>query len=60
MDKEDVVCIYNGILLSYKKEQSGEGGLGGRGHMYTYGWFMLKFDRKQQNSNSSSIKKVIN
>ena len=21
-----MVCIYNGILLSYKKEQSGEGG----------------------------------
>ena len=27
-----------------------EGGLRGRGHMYIYGWFMLKFDRKQQNS----------
>ena len=23
---------------------------GGRGHMYTYGWFMLMFDRKQENS----------
>ena len=23
MDKEDVVHIYNGILLSYKKEQNG-------------------------------------
>ena len=23
------------------------GGLRGRGHMYTYGWFMLRFDRKQ-------------
>ena len=22
----------------------------GRGHTYTYGWFMLIFDRKQQNS----------
>ena len=21
-----------------------------RGYMYTYGWFMLKFDKKQQNS----------
>ena len=20
-----------------------------RGYMYTYGWFMLRFDRKQQN-----------
>ena len=27
----------------------GEGGSKGRGYMYTYGWFMLKFDRKQQN-----------
>ena len=24
-----------------------EGGLRGRGHMYTYGWLMLRFDRKQ-------------
>ena len=21
-----------------------------RGYMYTYGWFMLRFDRKQKNS----------
>ena len=28
----------------------GEGDLRGTGYMYTYGWFMLKFDRKQQNS----------
>ena len=27
-----------------------EGGSKGRGYMYAYGWFMLKFDRKQQNS----------
>ena len=27
-----------------------EGGSRGRGYMHTYGWFMLKFDRKQQNS----------
>ena len=26
-----------------------EGGSKGRGQMYTYGWFMLRFDRKQQN-----------
>ena len=26
------------------------GGSRGRGHMYTCGWFMLMFDRKQQNS----------
>ena len=28
----------------------GEGDSKGRGYMYTYGWFMLRFDRKQQNS----------
>ena len=27
-----------------------EGGSKGRGYMYTYGWFMLKFDGKQQHS----------
>ena len=27
-----------------------EGVSKGRGYMYTYGWFMLRFDRKQQNS----------
>ena len=29
---------------------SWEGGSKGRGYMYIYGLFMLKFDRKQQNS----------
>ena len=27
-----------------------EGGSNGSGYMYTYGWVMLRFDRKQQNS----------
>ena len=27
-----------------------EGGSKGRGYMYIYGWFMLRFDRKEQNS----------
>ena len=27
-----------------------EGGSKARGYMYAYGWFMLRFDRKQQNS----------
>ena len=27
-----------------------EGGSKGTGYMYTYGWFMLRFNRKQQNS----------
>ena len=37
-----------------------EGGSKGTGYMYTYGWFMLRFDRKQQNSvkQLSFIKKV--
>ena len=37
----------------------GEGGSKVKGYMYTYGWFMLGFDRKQQNYviNHPSIKK---
>ena len=27
-----------------------EGGWKGKGYIYTYGWLMLRFDRKQQNS----------
>ena len=27
-----------------------EGGSKGRGYMSSYGWFILRFDRKQQNS----------
>ena len=27
-----------------------EGGSKVRGYMYTYGWYMLRFDRKQWNS----------
>ena len=27
-----------------------EGGSKGKGYMYTYGWFTLRFDRKQQHS----------
>ena len=40
----------------------GEGGSEGKGYMYTYGWFMLRFDRKQQNSAKqvSFNKKLIN
>ena len=30
--------------------ESWQGGSKGRGYMYTYGRFMLRFDRKQQNS----------
>ena len=53
-----------GICCMAQKTQSGalyqprgvrqgrrwEGGSKWRGYMYTYGWFMLCFDRKQQNS----------
>ena len=28
----------------------GVGGLGGREHCYIYGWFLLMYDRKPQNS----------
>ena len=38
-----------------------EVGSKGRGCMYTYGWFMLGFDRKQQNSvKQLSFSKKIN
>ena len=30
-----------------------EGGSKGSGYMYNYGWFMLRLERKQQNSESS-------
>ena len=37
------------------------GGIFKRGYMYTYGWFMLRFDRKQQNSvKQLSFNKKIN
>ena len=37
-------------LCNKLKGWDGEGGPTGRGNMYTYGWLMLMFDRKQQNS----------
>ena len=38
-----------------------EGGPKGREYMYTYGWFMLRVDRKQQNSvKQLSFNKKIN
>ena len=38
-----------------------EGGSKGRGYMYTYGWLLLMFDRKQQNSvKQLSFNKKIN
>ena len=37
-----------------------EGGSKERKYMYTYGWFMLRFDKKQQNSvkQLSFLKKI--
>ena len=42
----------NRIHVSFSMGWGGrwEGGSKGRGYMYTYGWFMLRFNRKQQNS----------
>ena len=44
-----------------------EGGSKGRDYIYTYGWFMLRFDRKQQNSvkqlsfnKKINLKKILN
>ena len=39
----------------YQPRGRWEGGSKGRGYMYTYGWFMLRLDRKQQNSVKQSI-----
>ena len=36
-----------------------EGGSNGRGYMYTYGWFMLRFDRKQNFVKQLSFNKKI-
>ena len=36
-----------------------EGGSKGRGYMYTYGWFMLRFDRKQNSVKQLSFNKKI-
>ena len=41
-------------------EERWEGSSKGRWYMYTYGWFILRFDRKQQNSiKQLSFNKVI-
>ena len=37
-------------LEGWDGEGRWEGGSTGKGYMYTYGWFMLRFARKQQNS----------
>ena len=40
------LCINLGVGLGGRREWASKG----RGYMYTYGWFMLRFDRIQQNS----------
>ena len=66
--KIDNQCEFAVWLRKLKQElwinlegSDGEGGWKGGGYMYTYGWFKLKFDRKQQNSvsNYPSIKKEL-
>ena len=45
--------LYDGALWQPREVGSGgewEGGSRGRGHMYTYGWFMLMYGRNQYNS----------
>ena len=52
-----ICCMSQGIQTAALYQPSGVG-LGerwervsrGRGYMYTYGWFMSRLDRKQQNS----------
>ena len=39
-----------GVLYQPRWGGRQEGGSKGRGYMYSYGWFMLRFDRRQQNS----------
>ena len=58
--REFAVCLRElkqGLCINLEG-WGGEGGSKGRGCMYTYGRFMLRFDRKQQNSvkQLSSIK----
>ena len=40
-------ALYN--LMGWDGEWNGREVQGGGEYMYTYGWFMLRFDRKQQN-----------
>ena len=43
--KSDSVSTWMGEIGGWWEEGSGR-----REYMYTYGWFMLRFERKQQNS----------
>ena len=49
MDKEDVVHVYNGLLLSHKKEQNRVNGkeIQNRGDMCVY-IYMILFDVQQK------------
>ena len=57
-----VYMYHNFFIHSFVDRHLGcfHGGSKGRGYMHTYGWFMLRFDRKQQNSvKQLSLNKII-
>ena len=41
-------ALYQPRVVGWRRRW--EGGSKGNGYIYTDGWFMLRFDRKQQNS----------
>ena len=46
-----IECHFINLMkITWKSKYCTEGGSKWRGYMYTYGWFMLRFERKQQNS----------
>ena len=49
-DYKNKSCMSQGTQSGSLYQPRWEGGSRGRGHMYTYGWFMLMIDRKQQKS----------
>ena len=53
------LCQHGGVGWEVSLEEGSER----KGYMYTYGWFMLRFERKQQNSVKQlpfNINKIIN
>ena len=43
-------ALYQPRGVGWGDKERWEGVSKGKAYMYTYGWFMLRFDRKQQNS----------
>ena len=64
----EICCMSQGTQMGAVYQPTGVGWGGrwkgdskGRGYMYTYDWFMLRFDREQQNSvKQLSFNKKIN